>query len=382
MCLDQPELFKVQLRALLRAAMHGDVRIMLPLIVTRRRGARGAAPARRGARGARRRGRRVSHATCRSASWSRPRRRPSRADTLAQRRRISSASARTISCSTRWRSTAATRTSRRASRRCIPAVLRLIKRTVDVGRAAAASKSPCAARWPPSRSWRSPCIGLGVRQLSVASALGAARQAHRARHQRAAGRRSGRPRRWLPTPRPARSASLRIGCARRSATRRFCDDGLPGTLAEPLSYRSAVLTRQVPDSVVSRHLSPLRTPERLPCTIVICSPPNPSPKGIPDKVADAISDAVLDAILAEDPAARVACETLVTTGLAVRRRRDHDDDVRRPSRSRARHHRADRLHRRELRLRQQDLRGDEHDRPAVARHRAWAWTPAAPATRA
>lgn len=35
MCLDQPEIFKTQLRALLRAAVHGDVRIMLPLIVTR-----------------------------------------------------------------------------------------------------------------------------------------------------------------------------------------------------------------------------------------------------------------------------------------------------------------------------------------------------------
>jgi phosphotransferase system enzyme I (PtsI) len=34
MCLDEPELFKTQLRALLRAAMHGDVRIMLPLIIT------------------------------------------------------------------------------------------------------------------------------------------------------------------------------------------------------------------------------------------------------------------------------------------------------------------------------------------------------------
>jgi phosphotransferase system enzyme I (PtsI) len=34
MCLDSPELFKVQLRALLRAALHGDVRIMLPLIVS------------------------------------------------------------------------------------------------------------------------------------------------------------------------------------------------------------------------------------------------------------------------------------------------------------------------------------------------------------
>jgi phosphotransferase system enzyme I (PtsI) len=34
MCLDEPELFKTQLRALLRAAMHGDVRIMLPLVIT------------------------------------------------------------------------------------------------------------------------------------------------------------------------------------------------------------------------------------------------------------------------------------------------------------------------------------------------------------
>ncbi|MBM3907422.1 MAG: phosphoenolpyruvate--protein phosphotransferase [Gemmatimonadetes bacterium] len=34
MCLDQPELFKVQLRALLRAAVHGDLRIMLPLVVS------------------------------------------------------------------------------------------------------------------------------------------------------------------------------------------------------------------------------------------------------------------------------------------------------------------------------------------------------------
>jgi S-adenosylmethionine synthetase len=40
-------------------------------------------------------------------------------------------------------------------------------------------------------------------------------------------------------------------------------------------------------------------------------------EGHPDKVADQISDAVLDAILARDPAGRVACETLVTTGMAV-----------------------------------------------------------------
>ncbi len=40
-------------------------------------------------------------------------------------------------------------------------------------------------------------------------------------------------------------------------------------------------------------------------------------EGHPDKMADQISDAVLDAILAEDPHGRVACETLVTTGLCV-----------------------------------------------------------------
>src|SRR5665213_1410760 len=40
-------------------------------------------------------------------------------------------------------------------------------------------------------------------------------------------------------------------------------------------------------------------------------------EGHPDKVADQVSDAVLDAILAQDPMARVACETLLTTGLCV-----------------------------------------------------------------
>lgn len=39
-------------------------------------------------------------------------------------------------------------------------------------------------------------------------------------------------------------------------------------------------------------------------------------EGHPDKIADQISDAILDAIIAKDPVARVACETLVTTGLA------------------------------------------------------------------
>jgi S-adenosylmethionine synthetase len=40
-------------------------------------------------------------------------------------------------------------------------------------------------------------------------------------------------------------------------------------------------------------------------------------EGHPDKVADQISDAILDSIIAEDPKCRVACETMVTTGLAL-----------------------------------------------------------------
>ena len=40
-------------------------------------------------------------------------------------------------------------------------------------------------------------------------------------------------------------------------------------------------------------------------------------EGHPDKVADQISDGVLDAVLRDDPQGRVACETLVNTGLVV-----------------------------------------------------------------
>src|SRR5207247_94646 len=40
-------------------------------------------------------------------------------------------------------------------------------------------------------------------------------------------------------------------------------------------------------------------------------------EGHPDKVADQISDSVLDAVLTDDPEGRVACETLITTGLVI-----------------------------------------------------------------
>ena len=40
-------------------------------------------------------------------------------------------------------------------------------------------------------------------------------------------------------------------------------------------------------------------------------------EGHPDKIADQVSDTVLDAVLRDDPEGRVACETLITTGLVV-----------------------------------------------------------------
>src|ERR1700732_4205590 len=40
-------------------------------------------------------------------------------------------------------------------------------------------------------------------------------------------------------------------------------------------------------------------------------------EGHPDKIADQISDAVLDEVMRHDPKGRVACETLITTGVAV-----------------------------------------------------------------
>ena len=40
-------------------------------------------------------------------------------------------------------------------------------------------------------------------------------------------------------------------------------------------------------------------------------------EGHPDKIADQISDAILDNFLAQDPDSKVACETLVTTGLVI-----------------------------------------------------------------
>ncbi len=93
-------------------------------------------------------------------------------------------------------------------------------------------------------------------------------------------------------------------------------------------------------------------------------------EGHPDKVADQISDAVLDAILADDRDGRVACETLVTTGMAVvageitTTTYVHIPDIVRDTVRRIGYTDAS------YGIRRPDLRRADLDRSAVARHRA------------
>ena len=93
-------------------------------------------------------------------------------------------------------------------------------------------------------------------------------------------------------------------------------------------------------------------------------------EGHPDKLADQISDAILDAILAKDPLARVACEAIVTTGLAMVVGEITTDcyvDIPRIVRQTAA---RGRLHARQVRLRRRDVRHRHQHRRAVAGHRA------------
>ena len=92
-------------------------------------------------------------------------------------------------------------------------------------------------------------------------------------------------------------------------------------------------------------------------------------EGHPDKIADQISDGVLDAVMRDDPKGRVACETLVNTGLVVVSGEITTTtyvDIQEIVRG---HDQADRLHRCGVRVRLEDVRGDQHDRQAVAGHR-------------
>ena len=88
-------------------------------------------------------------------------------------------------------------------------------------------------------------------------------------------------------------------------------------------------------------------------------------EGHPDKIADQISDAVLDAIIAEDKFARVACETLVKTGVAIIAGEVTTSawvDLEQIVRDVIHRHRLQQLR---CRLRRRDLRRDEHHRQAV-----------------
>ena len=92
-------------------------------------------------------------------------------------------------------------------------------------------------------------------------------------------------------------------------------------------------------------------------------------EGHPDKIADQVSDAVLDAVLAGDPAGRVACETLITTGLVVVAGEITTEtyvDIPQLVRKTIAEHR---LHARQVRLRRRDVRRHGRDRRAVAGHR-------------
>ena len=92
-------------------------------------------------------------------------------------------------------------------------------------------------------------------------------------------------------------------------------------------------------------------------------------EGHPDKVADQVSDAVLDAILAQDPMARVACETLLTTGLCVVAGEITHQRVRRHQPPGARDHHRHRLQRRRDGIRRSQLRHPGLARQAEPRHR-------------
>ena len=93
-------------------------------------------------------------------------------------------------------------------------------------------------------------------------------------------------------------------------------------------------------------------------------------EGHPDKIADQISDGVLDAVLRDDPYGRVACETLVNTGLVVVSGEITTQTLRRHPGDRAVDDQADRLHRAEFGFDYNTCAVSNRDRQAVARYRA------------
>ena len=168
MCLDQPELFGTQLRALLRAAVHGDVRIMLPLVVTldEVRAARELLDEAARELDATRRRR-----TARDVPLGVMIETPAAA---VAARHASSTTSSFFSIGTNdlvQYTLAVDRGNANLASRFTPlhpAVLRLIQRTVEVAERGRHRRRRVRRDGVAAARWRSRCIGLGVRQLSVA----------------------------------------------------------------------------------------------------------------------------------------------------------------------------------------------------------------------
>ena len=285
-CLDQPDVFCTQIRAALRAAAHVNIQLMIPLVtrleevdVTREMVAHEAERlARAGIEAAKTVPVGVMVETPAAAVM---------ADRLAEVADFLSVGTNDL---TQYTLVVDRGNARLADRFTPhdPSVLRLLKLVANAARAAGKPASVCGemASEPVSAFL---LLGLGAARAAVAQ-VGHPSGEPRCR---ALGRRR-RPCRALGGAR-ARHRALRARRHRRLAAHRS---------RRPVARRTA-----------QSYLEPLRSLAMPAARHVFTS--ESVTEGHPDKIADQISDAVLDAILASDPVARVACETLVTTGMAV-----------------------------------------------------------------